>query len=64
MADNPPRGEIILDIAAERPAEFDGPLAGSGPGFDEQQLLLVMLADPDVAAALDDLDAAERAEGA
>jgi hypothetical protein len=52
-----PHGELILDIAAEPPMEFDQQPAGSGPGFHEQQLLLEMLADPDVAAALDALDA-------
>jgi hypothetical protein len=52
-----PHGELILDIAAEAPVEFDPPIGGSGPGFHEQQLLLEMLADPDVAAALDALDA-------
>lgn len=51
-----PRGELILDIAAHEPDEFEDPIAGSGPGFHEQQLLLEMLADPDVAAALDALD--------
>lgn len=51
-----PHGELILDIAAEAPTEFDLPVPGQGPGFHEQQLLLEMLADPDVAAALEALD--------
>lgn len=55
--DQRPHGELILDIAAEPPVEFDAPAGGQGPGFHEQQLLLEMLADPDVAAALDALDA-------
>ena len=59
----PPRGELILDIAAEPPVEFDTPASGQGAGFHEQQLLLEMLADPDVAAALDALDADDRDAG-
>ncbi|MCW2602797.1 MAG: hypothetical protein JWN61_932 [Pseudonocardiales bacterium] len=55
------RGEVILDIAAESPAEFDPVAGGQGPGFHEQQLLLEMLADPDVGAALDALDAEDAA---
>lgn len=54
-----PHGELILDIAAEPPGEFDLPAGGPAPGFHEQQLLLEMLADPDVAAALDALDAGD-----
>lgn len=61
-----PRGELIIDIAAEAPDEFAGDWAAGPagqPGFHEQQLLLEMLADPDVAAALDALDADERPGG-
>jgi hypothetical protein len=53
MGEQPPHGtEIILDITAHRPGPHDP--SAAGPGYDEQQLLLEMLADPDIAAALDE----------
>lgn len=58
-----PHGELILDIAGEPPVEFDLPPAGQTAGFHEQQLLLEMLADPEVAAALDALDARDAQAG-